>query len=220
MPRAGLSPDVVVGLAVDVVDDDGWDDLTLAAVAARAGVAVPSLYKHVAGLTALRRAVASVCVDELVERMTRARADLVGAAALLAMAHATRDLAREHPGRYQAIQGDWGGRHSKGPESDSHFGTATTPSGPPAPRGTAAATDLHARAARAVDLMAAAVAELDVPAERRIDAVRAIRAAVHGFVLLELAGGFGMPQDVDTSFDYLITHLTSGLHHPTAELEG
>ena len=191
MPRAGLSSASVVALALDVVDDEGWDALTLAAVATRAGVAVPSLYKHVAGLPALRREVASVCVDELTDRLADARGALVGAPAVLAMAQATRDLARQHPGRYQAAQGDW-------------------PLDP-------AADELRARAVRAVELMSAAVGELDVPTERRVDAVRAVRAAVHGFVTLELAGGFGMPQDVDTSFDYLVTHLTTGLTaHPAA----
>ena len=55
MPRAGLSPRVVVDLALEVVDDggpSGWADLGLSAVAHRAGVAVPSLYKHVDGLPA------------------------------------------------------------------------------------------------------------------------------------------------------------------------
>jgi Tetracyclin repressor-like, C-terminal domain len=42
VPRAGLSPDAVVDLAVGHVDDHGAAALTLAAVAARAGVAVRS----------------------------------------------------------------------------------------------------------------------------------------------------------------------------------
>ena len=34
--------------------------------------------------------------------------------------------------------------------------------------------------------------------------MRAVRAAVHGFVVLELGGGFGMPEDVDASFTFLV----------------
>jgi hypothetical protein len=30
--------------------------------------------------------------------------------------------------------------------------------------------------------------------------IRALRASVHGFVHLELSGGFGLPDDVDDSF--------------------
>lgn len=40
-----------------------------------------------------------------------------------------------------------------------------------------------------------------------IDAVRALRATLHGFITLEQAGGFGLPVDVDRSFDRLIGGL-------------
>ncbi|MEV1143797.1 TetR family transcriptional regulator, partial [Micromonospora sp. NPDC049799] len=53
MPRAGLTPQTVVRAAADLADEVGLDRLTLAAVAARLGVALPSLYKHVRGADAL-----------------------------------------------------------------------------------------------------------------------------------------------------------------------
>ena len=42
-----------------------------------------------------------------------------------------------------------------------------------------------------------------------IDAIRALRSALHGFVMLETAGGFGLPVDVDRSFDRLVRGLTT-----------
>jgi AcrR family transcriptional regulator len=54
-PRAGLTTEAVVTLALEVVDESGPEALTLAKVAERAGVAAPSLYKHVKGLADLRR---------------------------------------------------------------------------------------------------------------------------------------------------------------------
>ena len=39
----------------------------------------------------------------------------------------------------------------------------------------------------------------------------AVHAALHGFVALEAAGGFGMPQDVDRSFAGLVTGLDAAL---------
>jgi len=189
VPRAGLDRSAVVTIALAVVDDGGptgFADLTLAAVAARAGVAVPSLYKHVAGLPALRREVALVCVSELGDRLAAVRTEHDGADRLPAMAHAVRDLARRSPGRYQAVQG---GLWVHDPDAD----------------------EVRAAGAAVVDELAAAVAELGVPAARRIDAVRAVRAAVHGFVALELDGGFGMPDDVDESFAFLVDGLVGGL---------
>lgn len=33
------------------------------------------------------------------------------------------------------------------------------------------------------------------------------RAAVHGFVTLEASGGFGLPRDIDRSFDQMVAAL-------------
>lgn len=189
MPRAGLDRSAVVALALAVVDESpaGLADLTLAAVAARAGVAVPSLYKHVDGLPGLRRDVARACIEDFTETLVDASpADADPESRLRAMADALRDYARRHPGRYRAVQvGGW-------PQDDD-------------------ATAVKVAAARTVELMSDTVAGLGVPAARHVDAVRAVRAALHGFVVLELDGGFGMPDDVDASYRYLVDGLVRGL---------
>ena len=58
MPRAGLSPDLIVSEAARLADEVGRDRLTLTELAKRFGVAQPSLYKHVNGLDALQRLLA------------------------------------------------------------------------------------------------------------------------------------------------------------------
>jgi Tetracyclin repressor-like, C-terminal domain len=47
--------------------------------------------------------------------------------------------------------------------------------------------------------------------EPAIHAVRAIRSALHGFVSLEREGGFGLPIDIDDSYNNLVTMLAAGL---------
>jgi hypothetical protein len=47
--------------------------------------------------------------------------------------------------------------------------------------------------------------------EPAIHAVRAIRSALHGFVSLEREGGFGLPIDIDDSYDILVAMLDAGL---------
>ena len=44
-----------------------------------------------------------------------------------------------------------------------------------------------------------------------VDATRALRSALHGFVSLEQAGGFGLPVDVDRSYDQLVLALDLAL---------
>ncbi|MFD6142994.1 WHG domain-containing protein [Promicromonospora sp. NPDC060271] len=189
MPRAGLSPDAVVRLAVEVVDEGGaggFADLTLAKVAAKAGVAAPSLYKHVGSLADLRREVTLIAVGELTAAGTSATVGRAGADALRALATAWRSYALDHPGRYAATQ--------IGPDPDAPADAA-----------------LRDAAAESVSVVVSVLRGFGLPDARLIDAVRAVRAGVHGFVTLELGGGFRMREDVDQSFTVLLDMLVAGV---------
>ncbi|MEV0951401.1 TetR-like C-terminal domain-containing protein [Promicromonospora sp. NPDC050249] len=189
MPRAGLSPDAVVRLAVEVVDaggTSGFADLTLAKVAAKAGVAAPSLYKHVGSLGDLRREVTLIAVGELTAAGTSATVGRAGADALRALATAWRGYALDHPGRYAATQ--------IGPDPDAPADAA-----------------LRDAAAESVQVVVAVLRGFGLPDARLIDAVRAVRAGVHGFVTLELGGGFRMREDVDQSFTVLLDMIVAGV---------
>ncbi|WP_435736792.1 WHG domain-containing protein [Cellulosimicrobium sp. PMB13] len=191
MARAGLSRDAVVRIALDLVDGGGttgFADLSLAKVAAQAGVATPSLYKHVASLAELRREVSVVCVEDLTRAMTDATVGLSGADAVVALAHAIRDVARARPGRYAASQ------------------VAPDPDDP-------SAAPLAEAAARSVQVVAAVLRGFDLPPDRTIDAIRSLRASVHGFVHLELGGGYRLPDDLDASFTTHVAMILTGLEH-------
>jgi len=54
--------------------------------------------------------------------------------------------------------------------------------------------------AQPIDVVGSVLAEMGVDPATMIPLIRALRAAVHGFVHLELHGGFGLPDDVDNSF--------------------
>lgn len=189
MARAGLSHAAVVRIAVDLVDaggPTGFADLTLAKVAAQAGVATPSLYKHVGSLAALRREVAVVSVEDYTRALTDATVGLAGPDAVAALAHATRRYARAHPGRYAAVQ------------------VAPDPAD-------TADTALSAAAGRSVQVVAAVLRGFDLPQDRTIDAIRSVRASLHGFVALELGGGFRLPDDLDQSFEVHVRSMLAGL---------
>lgn len=182
MPRAGLTHEVVVAAAADVADELGFDRLTLAAVAERFGVAVPSLYKHVAGLGALRRAVAVRTFGELGGALTVA-VEAADDEPLVALAHAYRAFAHAHPGRYAATL--------RAPDpDDTEMGEATR---------------------RVLDTVLRVLSTYGLTGDDAIDATRTLRAAMHGFVSLEALGGFGLPQDVDRSYERLVEILDAAL---------
>ncbi|MFI2705098.1 TetR/AcrR family transcriptional regulator [Cellulosimicrobium composti] len=189
MARAGLSREAVVRIAVDLVDaggPGGFADLTLAKVAAQAGVATPSLYKHVGSLAALRREVCVVAVEDYTRALTDATVGLAGPDAVAALAHATRRYARAHPGRYAAVQ------------------VAPDPDDP-------ADAALSAAASRSVQVVAAVLRGFDLPEDRTIDAIRSVRASLHGFVALEVGGGYRLHDDLDRSFDLHVRAVLAGL---------
>jgi AcrR family transcriptional regulator len=183
LPRAGLNTDRVVAAAAELADEAGPDQLTLAALAERLGVRQPSLYKHVASLDALKQLIAMRAKAEFGDVLGRAAIGLSRDDAVVAMAHAWRAWARDHPGRYQI------GQRAPAPGDADH----------------------QAVAARTVQVMTAVMAGYGLHGDDAIDAVRAFRAALHGFVSLEADGGFGMPFSVDRSFDRLVRALLTAL---------
>ena len=72
MARAGLSADAVVAAAAALADREGLEAVTLARLAADAGVRPPSLYAHVDGLGDLRRRLAIRGARELAAALREA----------------------------------------------------------------------------------------------------------------------------------------------------
>ena len=72
------------------------------------------------------------------------------------------------------------------------------------------ADDLAASTA-VVEVVFAVLAGYGLAEDARVDATRTLRSALHGFLVLEDAGGFGLPVDVDRSFDALVAALDRAL---------
>jgi AcrR family transcriptional regulator len=179
MPRAGLTPKIVVGEAARLADEVGLDRLTLAMLAQRLGVALPSLYKHVRGIDALLQKVSALATAELAAELSRAAAGRARTDAVRALAGAYRGYARRHPGRYPATQ--------RVPDRDDPEHVAAGES--------------------AVGTIYAVLQGYGLAGDDAVDATRAARSALHGFVTLESAGGFGLPQDLERSFSRLVEAL-------------
>ena len=66
-------------------------------------------------------------------------------------------------------------------------------------------------AQRTVAIVTAALAGYRIPDDRIIDAVRMTRASLHGFVDIEVHGGFAMNAPIDVSFATLVDSLDAAL---------
>ena len=126
-------------------------------------------------------------VEELADRLAASVMGLAGRDALSALAEAYRAFAHEHPGLYPMTQAPV---KMPGGESDPMRSMA---------------------ARRTVDIVTAALAGYGIPDERVVDAVRMTRASLHGFVDIEVRGGFAMDVPIDVSFAMLVDSLDVAL---------
>jgi AcrR family transcriptional regulator len=177
MPRAGLTEDRVVTEAELMADEAGLSKVTLAALAERLGVRQPSLYKHIESLAGLQRSVSIRAKTELADVLARAAVGRSRRDAIQSISHAYRTWALAHPGRYEALQHP----PAQGDQEDEAVSTAL------------------------VALFADCLAGYDLRTDDEIDAIRALRSALHGFVALESSGAFGLPVDIDHSFDRMVS---------------
>lgn len=183
MARMGLDTAKVVDAAAEIVDRDGLGALTLARVAREVGVRAPSLYNHVEGLDDLERRLGLRGLEILGRECRTAVMGRVGPDALVEAMNAYRRVAAEHPGLYRLTQ-------AVPSEEDPEWDQASD---------------------AIVEAVLAVLSGYGVEGDDAIHAARTIRSALHGFALLESEDGFGLRQDVDESFRFLVTTIDRGL---------
>ena len=172
--KAGLELADVVNVAIEVADSQGLESATLSEVARRLGIKTPSLYNHVSGLADLRREIAIRGSRMVLEAFDAAVEGREGRDALRELARVDRVFAQQHPGVYESFL------PAPSPEEDE---------------------ELYNEMAAPVFVVAHVLLAMGIPQERALHLVRAMRALLHGFIDLEAKAGFGMPFDIDTSFE-------------------
>ncbi|MBT2908934.1 MULTISPECIES: WHG domain-containing protein [unclassified Streptomyces] len=160
-PRAGLTTERLTQAGATLVDEVGFDHVTVSELARRFDVKVASLYSHVKNSHDLKTRIALLALEELADRAADALAGRAGKDALVALANVYRDYAREHPGRYAAAQ------FRLDPETAA-----------------ASAGVRHAKMTRAL------LRGYDLDEPDQTHAVRLLGSVFHGYVSIEMGGGF------------------------------
>ena len=174
---------LVLGAAADLVDRRGVEALTLAAIAAELGVRVPSLYHHVDGLPQLRTALRARALRLLHVTLAEATVGRADRDALAGVVHGLRRFAHAHPGLL-------GFTASVGPEDDA---------------------EARAAGEAVVALIFSVLRGYRLEGSAAVHATRVLRAALHGFVTLEAAGGFARAEEVEDTLEALVGVLDAGL---------
>ncbi|MER6677218.1 TetR-like C-terminal domain-containing protein [Streptomyces sp. NPDC000983] len=185
MVRAGLTPELLTRAGAELADEVGFDQVTVSALARRFDVRTASLYSHLKSSHDLRTRIALLALEELADRAADALAGRAGKDALVAFADVYRDYARAHPGRYAAA------RYRLDPETAA-----------------ASAGVRHAQMTRAI------LRGYDLTEPDQTHAVRLLGSVFHGYVDLELAGGFShSAPDSEQSWSRVLDALDATLRN-------
>ncbi|MDH6124821.1 TetR/AcrR family transcriptional regulator [Kitasatospora sp. GP82] len=185
MARAGLTTERLAQAGAELADEVGFDKVTVPALARRFDVTTASLYSHIKSSQDLKAKIALLALEELADRVAAALAGRAGKDALTAFANAYRDYAREHPGRYAAAQ------LRLDPETAA-----------------ASAGGRHAQMTRAI------LRGYDLTEPDRTHAVRMLGSIFHGYVSLEMAGGFShSAPDSQETWSWILDSLDAQLRN-------
>jgi AcrR family transcriptional regulator len=183
---ARTSLDDIIAAARTILESDGLDGLTMQRVAEAVGVRPPSLYKRVRSRGDLVRLVIEDVARELGEVSGAAIGSGDARRDLGALAHAVRGFAHAQPQAYGLL-------FAAVPDAWRPQLTTLAP------------------ASEAVLSTAMGLAGPDLA----LEAARTIVSWAHGFVSMELAGGFQLGGDVDEAFAFGIDRLAAALALPS-----
>lgn len=182
--KAGLDLDTVVESAGRLADRDGFDSLSLSTLARELGIKTPSLYNHVEGLPGLRRQVSLYAAGIFDGYVVEALEGREGVDALRAVAAADREFAQDHPGLYDSFL------PAPSPGEDD---------------------DLYDAMAKPVFRIAHVLLDMGIPQSEAVHLIRALRSLLHGFLDLEANKGFGLPVDIDASYETSVELMLAGI---------
>lgn len=103
-PRRPLHRDLIIAEAIDMIDRDGLESLTMRSLGARLGVEAMALYRYVNGREDLLDGIVSTLVDQITVEPDGRLAPTDGWQALLQwLAHSVRRIAVDHPAIFPLI---------------------------------------------------------------------------------------------------------------------
>jgi len=183
--RRTLTRDKVVDAAIEIIDELGWESLSMTSLSARLNVVTASLYNHVRNLEDIRGAVQVRTMAELGAHLREIAMGRSGPDGLRALVDAHRVWATEHPHRYQ---------------------TLTTS---PVDRDAFISAALDANTA-----LRTMLASCGLPPEDTLDAAVSIFAAMHGFVMLVNTDFLGDELDLDSIYESVLRGALSTVGWP------
>jgi AcrR family transcriptional regulator len=181
MARPRLTVPLIVGQAIELVDRESFEALSLSIVAEQLGVGPSALYNHITGLDELQYLVAVAATGNLTASVRNAAVGTSGSRALTAMGHAYRSFSLDHVGQFASTL--------LPPRSNDD--------------------DLARENHNLLDVFVAVYSATGMPQHDSYLAARSTRSALHGFLALEHNTGTTAAHRAE--YDHLLQTLHRGL---------
>lgn len=178
-----LDRETILRASAELVEEKGFENLTLNQLAERLGVKTPSLYNHLSGFDELTTDLAKLAIRRLEETIRNAAVGKSMGDALKAMAIAYRQFAKDNPQMYKAVL--------KYPVFED--------------------SEIQEAGQAVVRIFYQVLESYRFSEEDIIHITRGFRSALHGFISLEEAGFFKSAPDIEKSYALLVSGLISVL---------
>ena len=183
-PKIALDKNTIMLAAAELANEHGSEYITLALLAKKLNIKPPSLYNHFEGLPGIKRELANLSLERLYNSLAEGvEGKSQGEEAVMALSQEYLSFARKNPGLYEFALS------APDPADDS----------------------LHDAGKKIVDIVVSAIQPFGLKENEAIHAVRGLRSLMHGFASLEQRGGFGMPLDLDESYQLAVAAFIRGL---------
>ncbi|RBW69768.1 TetR/AcrR family transcriptional regulator [Bacillus taeanensis] len=181
--RQGLNKNIVLQAAAELADQEGFEKVTLAAVAKKLNIRTPSLYNHIEGFSGLKKDLALYALHKLKNNMAEAAIGRSGEEALYSIGISYVSFVRKHPGLYEAANASFDPLDPQLQEAGNEI----------------------------VILLLRILESYKLDQEAALHIVRGLRSLVHGFASLELRKGFNLELNNDESLNCLLHTYLAGL---------
>lgn len=190
MPQRRLTKEKVIQVALELVDQKGFENLSIQDLARTLEIKAPSLYNHIRSLEELQHLTGEQAAQRLTTMIETEVQGKEGSQAVFALAKTYRQFALAHPGLYQISV--------VFPRQNANL-----------PPSTINMRELFAKILR--------TQFPSLPEENIRAAARALRSLLHGFVAMEITNGWTNIIDKDKSFEQALDFLIAGIEARAAQ---
>ncbi|AFA49958.1 TetR/AcrR family transcriptional regulator [Acetobacterium woodii] len=177
MARKGLDSKIIIATAAQLVEEKGYANFSLNELAANLGVKTASLYNHIANVREVNSKISILAVNRLHQILENAILEKNRDQALMSLAIAYRNFARDNPELYKAVI------RLSSCEDD----------------------PLKESGAKVVEPIITVLKRYNLNELDMIHLSRALRSSLHGFAEMEEAGFFRKPDaNIDDSYKKMI----------------